>query len=355
MKHMRPYLLRLLLAAALLLTLTVPAAAEFVPVEGPALPASDLVLLEEEGEQTEDSAAAEESVQLQAAVPTEEEAYEAMMALKDEYYEGRPWTNADFYAWKGGIYSGGYGCAAFAFILSDAAFGDLPAKMSTEIVYEDLKVGDILRINNDTHSVIILEIHDDYVVIAEGNYNRSIHWGRQLTKAAVLQSDNVMTRYPGCTVVLDAGEGTVEPASKKVVPGAPYGELPVPVREGYLFTGWYTRASGGMEITADTVVSASYDHYLYAHWARGETGSMGGELEWVYNRDDALLTVEGPVSAGMPALAASYAEDGRLLTADWLTASGDGAATHSEAASVKVFWLRQACAPVCAPAEIEVP
>ena len=43
------------------------------------------------------------------------------------------------------------GCVAFAFILSDAAFGSLPARMyaAGEFTYEDIKVGDILRVRND--------------------------------------------------------------------------------------------------------------------------------------------------------------------------------------------------------------
>ena len=75
---------------------------------------------------------------------------------------------------------------AFAFILSDAAFGSLPARELLEFSYADVRVGDILRVNGDTHSVIILEVHPDHVVIAEGNYNRSIHWGRTLTKSEAL-------------------------------------------------------------------------------------------------------------------------------------------------------------------------
>ena len=131
-----------------------------------------------------------------SSVPTEQEAYEKMIAKKSEYPEGMGWTNDNFYGWSGGIYSGGYGCVGFAFLLSDAAFGDLPARMLTTFSYSDLKVGDILRVNNDGHSVIILEIHEDYVVIAEGNFNSSIHWGRTLSKDAVMDADYMMTRYP---------------------------------------------------------------------------------------------------------------------------------------------------------------
>ncbi len=145
---------------------------------------------------------AETRVELNLAgskVPTEAEAYQAMIALKDEYYEGRPWTNANFYDWNGGIFSGGGGCAGFAFILSDAAFGSLPARQlyAGEFAYEDIRVGDILRVNYDTHSVVVMETHDDHVVLAEGNFNSSIHWGRTMTKSEVMSTTvYIMTRYP---------------------------------------------------------------------------------------------------------------------------------------------------------------
>lgn len=123
--------------------------------------------------------------------------YNRMIAKKEEYPEGMRYTNADYYRWNGGYYSGGYGCAAFAFLLSDAAFGTLPARFVEENSFAAIRVGDILRVNNDTHSVIVLEVHSDYVIIAEGNYNSSIHWGRKLTKANVENSlTYIMTRYP---------------------------------------------------------------------------------------------------------------------------------------------------------------
>ena len=137
------------------------------------------------------------------AVPTQQEAYEAMIALKSAYPEGMRWTNDNFYAWNGGIYSGGYGCAGFAFMLSDAAFGDIPAKQFIYFDYSDVKVGDILRFNDGTyaaHSVIVLEVNDDGVVIAEGNYASSVHWGRTLTKGQVMEANYILTRYPSETL-----------------------------------------------------------------------------------------------------------------------------------------------------------
>ena len=131
-----------------------------------------------------------------AAAPTERQAYEAMTALKSKYPEGMRWTDENYCSWHGGIFSGGSGCAGFAFMLSDAAFGTLPARKLTKFEYSDVRVGDILRINHDTHFVIVLEVNDSGVVIAEGNYNNSVHWGRTLSKAEVLAADYMMTRYP---------------------------------------------------------------------------------------------------------------------------------------------------------------
>ncbi len=124
-----------------------------------------------------------------------DQVYNALIAQKELFPEGMSWTNDNFVTWQGGIYSGGTGCAAFAFALSDAAFGSAPARIHEN--YENIRVGDILRINNDTHSVIVLEVKESSVVVAEGNYNRSIHWGREIAKSKLPGEGNyITTRYP---------------------------------------------------------------------------------------------------------------------------------------------------------------
>ncbi len=135
-----------------------------------------------------------------------QKAYDTMIAMQKDYPEGMYWTDASSgtYKWRGGrgehgeIAALGTGCVNFAFRLSDAVFQDLPAKMLQPgtFQFEDIKVGDILRVNNNRHSVIVLQINEDSVVIAEGNYKKSIHWGRILTKDEVLNADHVLTRYP---------------------------------------------------------------------------------------------------------------------------------------------------------------
>lgn len=120
--------------------------------------------------------------------------YDKMIAQKANFPEGMAWTNDNFYAWKGGIYSGGYGCAGFAFAVSDAAFGEAGAVIHKD--YNNIKIGDILRVNYDTHSVIVLEVKADFVIVAEGNYNGAIHWGREIPKSELVDEGSyIMTRY----------------------------------------------------------------------------------------------------------------------------------------------------------------
>lgn len=172
------------------------------------------------------------------AIPTPTEVYEAMTALKEQdgYKEGTPWTNDEpysdskgYYHWKGGPLGGAnisaVGCVAFAFILSDAAFGSLPARMYAEgeFTYEDIKVGDILRVSNDVHTVIVLEVTDAGVVVAEGNistgdHKGKVHWGRTISKEEVMSNtSHYITRYPEGYISPDdptandiIGSGTLE-------------------------------------------------------------------------------------------------------------------------------------------------
>lgn len=143
--------------------------------------------------------------------------YDAMWALKGRYPEGMTWTNfepygtrgdqGNDYKWKGGVIKGadrGVGCAAFVFILSDEAFGTLPARAIDGVIvgddnlidYGSVRVGDILRIRGNSHFVIVLQKGETGVVVAEANYNKSVHWGRTLSKGEVEHADFMITRYP---------------------------------------------------------------------------------------------------------------------------------------------------------------
>ena len=150
---------------------------------------------------------------IDSATLTPAKVYDAMIALRDKtgYTEGSEWTDYvpysgkgdDVYRWNGGAIGGSnivaVGCVAFAFTLSDAAFGRLPARMHANgaFKFEDIKVGDILRMNTDTHTVIVLKVSDTGVVVAEGNNSGTVHWGRAIDKDTVMNNtSHYITRYP---------------------------------------------------------------------------------------------------------------------------------------------------------------
>ena len=56
------------------------------------------------------------------------------------------------------------------------------------------------------------------------------------------------------------------PASRQITYGEKYGELPVLSDSVMSFKGWYTEASGGTQVTADTVFTGTANQTLYAHW-----------------------------------------------------------------------------------------
>lgn len=71
------------------------------------------------------------------------------------------------------------------------------------------------------------------------------------------------------TVTLDVNSGNALEEgqnTRNVIYGEAYGELPQPEKSGYGFRGWYTDATGGTEITADTVYETAANQKLYAHW-----------------------------------------------------------------------------------------
>ena len=67
-------------------------------------------------------------------------------------------------------------------------------------------------------------------------------------------------------VTFDPQEGTVDPVTKKIEIGAPYGELPTPIRDGATFMGWFTEKYGGDKVMSSTKVTNSQNHTLYAQW-----------------------------------------------------------------------------------------
>ena len=73
---------------------------------------------------------------------------------------------------------------------------------------------------------------------------------------------------PTYTITFDANGGVVDIEVNGTNEEYKLDSLPTPTYEGYDFKGWYTNATGGTEITTDTVFGANMT--IYAHWEKKE-------------------------------------------------------------------------------------
>ncbi|MBQ5970748.1 MAG: InlB B-repeat-containing protein [Clostridia bacterium] len=71
-------------------------------------------------------------------------------------------------------------------------------------------------------------------------------------------------------VIFDANGGTVDPAMLTLELDAPYGSLPVPTREGYIFKGWYDAENN--LIINETLVAGTNNKKLTAKWEKIPSG-----------------------------------------------------------------------------------
>ena len=111
-------------------------------------------------------------------------------------------------------------------------------------------------------------INSSGVLTANGlTEQRSVSVKAEYTYEGVTKSAEKKVTVNPRTVAItfNANGGIVSPASKTYTAYGKYGSLPVPEREGYDFTGWFTAVEGGTQVTADSVVPSSAIT-LYAQW-----------------------------------------------------------------------------------------
>lgn len=160
-----------------------------------------------------DAASTRRRAPARANLPSYEEAYAAMIALMSEYPEGMTWTNYEpygdngklgkYYRFQGGMIHGAYavgvGCAALCFKFHDLTYPGLPTYVYDRgsFDWDDIHVGDFLRVDSGTHSVTVLKKTDNAIIVVEGNYNGGVHWGRVISKADLMREITYMvTSYP---------------------------------------------------------------------------------------------------------------------------------------------------------------
>lgn len=105
------------------------------------------------------------------------------------------------------------------------------------------------------------------------------------------------------TLSFNPNGGTVNPTSKTVSYGNPYGNLPTPTKKGSRFLGWFTEKDGGTQVSSTTTMGAS-NVTLYAHWNSIEytvsfnaSGEFGG-LNKTYTSGQVLGLLPTPTKAG---------------------------------------------------------
>ena len=124
------------------------------------------------------------------------------------------------------------------------------------------------------------------------------------------------------------GGNAVSPASKSVQYGSTYGTLPTPTKNSdaeftYAFAGWYTAASGGTQVTANTTMGAG-NTTIYAHWT-ATTRSYTINYQTTYgslNRTSQSVAYgsKGSCTLTMPANDAQYT----YTFQGWYTAANGG-------------------------------
>ncbi len=149
------------------------------------------------------------SIRAQATLD-EVEIAERIMERKNVsgYKEGTRWTNekkyvntVEFNGYPAGYFTG-YGCWGFMLDMMEYASNyEYPIRV-IEGTYDNLPeihVGDGVRLNYDTHSVVVIERNDynNVVTVVEGNYNSSVHWGRKIDLANPSNGfTNIATFWP---------------------------------------------------------------------------------------------------------------------------------------------------------------
>lgn len=80
------------------------------------------------------------------------------------------------------------------------------------------------------------------------------------------QTEKIYPIIETYTIYFDYNGGNKGVGSKNVIYQKEYGNLPIAIRDGYTFDGWYTKRDGGEKIESTTVETKKSNHTLYAHY-----------------------------------------------------------------------------------------
>lgn len=97
------------------------------------------------------------------------------------------------------------------------------------------------------------------------------------------------------TVYFNTDGGSVTPTSKTVTYGSEYGTLPTPTKKGHAFLGWYTESESGEKVTENSIVTATSNHTIYAHWEKVNESPEITSLE-ISSKTTTTMTIKAVAS-----------------------------------------------------------
>ena len=234
-----------------------------------------------------------------------------------------------------------------------------PSYMIVDI--EDLRRGDVLEKGARIYAKYKSYVEHPIEIGSEYPYNK----GPRIEKKSYYTCDRnyyvvgsydtqeTVYFYPLPTVTFNANGGSVDTASKWVIPSpginCTYGDLPTSTRANYTFAGWFTAAEGGTQVTSSTTVTQTADHTLYAHWipnsytvsfnGNGATGGSTATQNFTYDAAQNLrangfvknYTVSFVPGEGLTATSAVAASTFK----GWNTAANGSGTSYSNGQSVK--------------------
>lgn len=137
------------------------------------------------------------------------------------------------------------------------------------------------KLTNTSKNVTYLEPYGELETPVRDGYTftgwyTAVNGGKHVTKETKVEATSEHTLYAHWTansyvVTLNPNGGEVNGEPRNIFFGSEYGELPVPTRSGYTFTGWWTDIDSGERINESSKVNIASNHQLYAHWTLNNT------------------------------------------------------------------------------------
>ncbi|MCM1499109.1 MAG: hypothetical protein NC124_11655 [Clostridium sp.] len=210
-------------------------------------------------------------------------------------------------------------CMGFANKLGFDVFGMTTWTRSTENAVANIRTGDIVRLDGDTHSVFIIARTGNSVVLGEANYSGKcrISWSRTIDLSAA--SITYYERADNYETVLGTVTAAPEVTDPSATGGASKEEGNIPAD----FTGWKQTADGL--------------HFVYA---------KNGELQkskWItVNKQKYYLDADGYRVVGLYLIGDNryyFNDEGVLQSKQWIVVDGQDYYIGEEGFALKSQWL----------------